>query len=322
MRLGHELGDLVAKVLLDLNLAPTSLFDKVLKVSLNFAHDLLETVTICCGERGCDLARGNQICLEDLEVLAEASNLFVDFFRLHLVHDLHRLDLHISTFSLLLEPSIHLTSQLVLIEAVFISQTLYKLTFLLIEARNCLVLLRYQVLHELVLFSEDLANDIIALSDHVLHLVVALICQFLNRFVFLRDELGEHLVFLCLQLFNHIIPLPKQVLDSLILISYERRLGLLLLFLQRVYHTLLCRVNLIQALLQVPLVLSFLSLVQVAGFVQTGHLLKLLSEHTLLPLLDFSELFLKLYVHIVHDPLLQLLNSLIRLASGNNLADR
>ena len=106
---------------MDLSLA--SLLHEVLEISLHFTDDLLESVTICCGETCCDLAGSDQIRLEDFEILAEASDFSVDCLGLNLVHDLHGLNLNICALRMLLVPSIHLACQLVLIEAVLVTKT-------------------------------------------------------------------------------------------------------------------------------------------------------------------------------------------------------
>ena len=123
LRFCHKLGHLAAQILLNMDLSLASFLHEVLEISLHFTDNLLESVTICSRETGCDLASGDQICLEYFEILAEASDFFVDCLGLNLVHDLHGLNLDICTLWMLLVLSIHLASQLILIEAVLVTKT-------------------------------------------------------------------------------------------------------------------------------------------------------------------------------------------------------
>ena len=82
-------------------------------------------------------------------------------------------------------PRLILSSQLVLIELVFITHTLEKLLLFNRQPADHLIFLVYQVCYELVLFIHKVTDDGVFLRDQDIHLLISLLNQVLDCHILL-----------------------------------------------------------------------------------------------------------------------------------------
>ena len=85
-RFASELCNFAAQVLLDLDLPFIRLFDKMIEVSLQLLHNMLNTVAVGHAEAVLNLARRNQISLEHFKVFAEPGHLLLESIKLSRTH--------------------------------------------------------------------------------------------------------------------------------------------------------------------------------------------------------------------------------------------